>query len=162
MAEAKQFLTFSLGDERFAIDVAYVREILEIIPITRIPRTPPFMLGVINNRGSVVPVVDMRLKFGMGASERTVDTCIIVTEVTLGGEPMVLGALADSVSEVVQLEPGQIDPPPKLGSTAGNDFVKGIGKRDGSFLLILDIDRLFTVEELAFARGSEGQTAAPG
>jgi purine-binding chemotaxis protein CheW len=158
MAEGNQYLTFCLGDEVYATDVSSVREILEVVPITHVPRTPEFMRGVINNRGSVVPVVDLRMKFGMTATQQTVETCIIVTEVTIGGEGMVLGALTDSVREVVQLEPDQIDPPPRLGSGSRNDFIKGIGKKDGSFILILDIDRLFTEEEISFAQG--GQAAA--
>jgi purine-binding chemotaxis protein CheW len=157
MADLNQVLTFTLGGEVYAIDVANVREILELVPITRIPRTPGFMRGVINNRGSVVPVVDLRLKFGLSASEQSVDSCIIVTEVSLGGEVMVVGALADSVAEVVQLDSGQIDPPPRVGSSMSNRFIKGIGKRDGSFILVLDIDNLFSAEELAFAKAGEAQ-----
>lgn len=103
--ETVQYLTFKLSDEVFALDVAKVREILEITNITKVPQTPDFMRGVINLRGSVVPVIDMRLKFGMSETEQTVNTCIIVAEVNMDGDTTVLGALADSVQEVVEMEP---------------------------------------------------------
>jgi purine-binding chemotaxis protein CheW len=143
-----QYLTFTLGEEIFAIDISKVREVLEMTSITKVPRTPDFMLGVINLRGSVVPVVDMRMKFGMPASERTVNTCIIIVEVKLDDEILVIGSLADSVQEVFDLETDQIEPPPKIGTKLDTDFIKGMGKRDEEFIIILDIDRVLTYEEL--------------
>src|SRR5512136_496350 len=104
--ESMQFLTFKLGEEIFALDITKVREVLDFTSVTKVPRTPEFMRGVINLRGSVVPVVDLRLKFGMSRTENTVNTCIIIVEVTVDGEMIVLGALADSVQEVLDLEPG--------------------------------------------------------
>ena len=101
--ETTQYLTFKLDDEVFALDITKVREVLDFTTITKVPRTPEFMRGVINLRGSVVPVVDLRLKFAMTKTEQTVNTCIIITEVTLDGETTVLGALADSVQEVMDL-----------------------------------------------------------
>src|SRR5574342_727501 len=106
ITETTQYLTFKLGDEVFALDITKVREVLDFTAITKVPRTPDFMRGVINLRGSVVPVVDLRLKFGMKATEKTVNTCIIITEVTVDSETTVLGALADSVQEVIELERG--------------------------------------------------------
>ncbi len=158
--ESNQYLTFKLGDVAYAIDVANVREILEVIPITKIPRTPDFMRGVINNRGSVVPVVDMRLKFGLEAAAQSVETCIIVTEIGQGGDSIVIGALVDSVEEVIQLEPDQIEPPPKLRSSVKNEFLKGIGKKENRFILILEIGRMFTSDELVFVQQA-GEGAAP-
>ena len=111
--ETRQYLTFNLGEESFAVDVANVREILEFTAVTKIPQTPDFMRGVINLRGSVVPVMDMRLKFNLSEVEKTVDTCIIVVEVTLDEETTILGALVDSVQEVFELEPDQIEPAPQ-------------------------------------------------
>src|SRR5512139_388478 len=102
-----QYLTYKLGEEVFALDISKVREILDYTTITKVPRTPEFMRGVINVRGSVVPVVDLRLKFGMTQTERTLGTCIIVLEIAVEGETIVLGALADSVQEVIELEPEQ-------------------------------------------------------
>src|SRR5208283_6208451 len=116
ITETTQYLTFELEDEVFALDISKVREVLDFTTVTKVPRTPEFMRGVINLRGSVVPVVDMRLKFGMSKSEKTVNTCIVVAEVTTEGETTVLGALADSVQEVIELEPAQIEPAPRIGT----------------------------------------------
>jgi purine-binding chemotaxis protein CheW len=147
--ETRQYLSFKLGDEIFAVDVAQVREILELIPITRVPKTPDFMRGVINVRGSVVPVVDMRLKFGMTVGEDTINTCIVVMEVDVEGETTVLGALADSVQEVAEFSPEEIEPAPKLGTLLNVEFIRGIGKHGEEFVMILDIDRIFSATELA-------------
>jgi purine-binding chemotaxis protein CheW len=148
ITETTQYLSFKLGEEIFAVDVAQVREILDVIAITKVPQTPDFMQGVINLRGSVVPVMDMRLKFGMPPTERTVNTCIIVMEVTQDGETMVLGSLADSVQEVLDLDPDQIEPAPRIGTRLRSDFIKGMGKQNERFIIILDIDRIFTADEL--------------
>ncbi len=155
ITETTQYLTFKLAEEVFALDVAKVREILEYTAVTRIPQTPDFMRGVINLRGSVVPVVDLRLKFGMSATEQTINTCIIVTEVEMEGETILLGALADSVQEVNEMEPGQIEAAPHIGTRLNTDFIKGMGKRDGHFVMILDIDKVFNSGELEEMCGSE-------
>ena len=156
ITETTQYLSFKLGEEIFAVDVAQVREILDVITITKVPQTPDFMQGVINLRGSVVPVMDMRLKFGMPPTERTVNTCIIVMEVIQDGETMVLGSLADSVQEVLDLEPDQIEPPPRIGTRLRSDFIKGMGKHDERFIIIiiLDIDRIFNAGELELIAGT--------
>jgi purine-binding chemotaxis protein CheW len=146
--EVRQYLTFKLGDEVFGLDVGKVREILDFTTITKVPRTPEFMRGVINLRGSVVPVVDMRVKFGMFATEKTVNTCIIVAEVSLEGETTVLGALVDSVQEVFELEPDQIEPAPRIGTRLRTDFILGMGKREGRFIMLLDVDKVFSCDEL--------------
>jgi len=148
ITETTQYLSFKLGEEIFAVDVAKVREILDVIAITKVPQTPDFMRGVINLRGSVVPVMDMRLKFGMPPTERTVNTCIIVMEVTEEGETMVLGVLADSVQEVLDMEPDQIEPAPRIGTRLRSDYIKGMGKHSDRFIIILDIDRICSVGEL--------------
>jgi purine-binding chemotaxis protein CheW len=150
--EATQYLTFRLEDEVFALDISKVREVLEYTTVTKVPRTPDFMCGVINLRGGVVPVVNMRLKFGMPDAEKTVNTCIIIVEVTLDGETTVLGALADSVQEVMDLEPDQIEPAPKIGTRLRTDFIKGMGKQDNKFIMILDIDKVFSADELALVQ----------
>jgi purine-binding chemotaxis protein CheW len=151
ITETRQYLTFKLAEEVFALDISKVREVLDFTTITKVPRTPDFMRGVINLRGGVVPVVDMRLKLGMSRTEQTVDTCIIIVEVTLDDEVTVLGALADSVQEVFELEPEQIEPPPRIGTRLKTEFIKGMGKRDDHFIIILDIDKVFSSEELAIA-----------
>lgn len=153
--EVSQYLTFKLGEEIFALDVAKVREILEECSITKVPQTPDFMRGVINLRGSVVPVIDLRLKFGMSRTERTVNTCIIVVEVLTTEGLIILGALSDSVQEVIEIEPGQIEPAPKIGSRLNTDFISGMGKLDNRFVMILDIDRIFSQAELQAVTGQE-------
>lgn len=157
ITEMTQYLSFKLEDEIFALDISKVREVLDLTTITKVPRTPEFMRGVINLRGGVVPVVDMRLKFGMSRTERTVNTCIIIVEVTLDDETTVLGALADMVQEVFELEPGQIEPAPRIGTFLDTGFLKGMGKRHEQFILILDIDRVFSSEELALVQATEGE-----
>jgi purine-binding chemotaxis protein CheW len=152
ISETTQYLTFKLEDEVFALDIAKVREVLEYTTVTKVPRTPDFMCGVINLRGGVVPVVNMRLKFGMTDGEKTVNTCIIIVEVTIDGETTVLGALTDSVQEVMDLEPDQIEPAPKIGTRLRTDFIKGMGKHDNKFIMILDIDKVFSADELALVQ----------
>ena len=153
ITETTQYLTFKLAEEIFALDVAKVREILEFSTVTKVPQTPDFMRGVINLRGSVVPVIDLRLKFGMSKTEKTVNTCIIVVEVEMDGENIILGALADSVQEVIELEPQQIEAAPHIGSRLKTDFIKGMGKIGNRFIMMLDIDKVFSSEELAAVQG---------
>ena len=148
ITETTQYLTFKLDEEVFALDVGKVKEILEYTTVTKVPQTPDFMRGVINLRGSVVPVIDLRLKFGMTATEQSINTCIIVAEVEMEGETILLGALADSVQEVNEMEPGQIEAVPHIGKRLNTDFIKGMGKQDNHFVMILDIDKVFTSEEL--------------
>ena len=147
--DTNQYLTFTLGDENFALEITAVREVLDLVNITKIPRTPDYMKGVINLRGNVVPIIDLRLNLGMEAAERTVDTCIIIAEIDLGGEMLQIGALADSVQEVVDIDPGNIEPAPKIGTSLNTEFIKGMGKRDEEFVIILDINRVLTVKELS-------------
>ena len=147
--DATQYLTFMLADEVFAVDVARVREILEITSITKVPQVPDFMRGVINLRGCVVPVIDLRLKFGMQETAQTVNTCIIVVEVAMDDENIVLGALADSVQEVIEMDPAQIEAAPHIGTHLQTEFLKGMGKHNERFVMILDIDKVFSGVELA-------------
>lgn len=154
ITESRQYLTFSLADEIFAVDVAKVREILEFNTITKVPQTPGFMRGVINLRGSVVPVMDMRLKFGLAETERTVNTCIIVVEIASGDDTLVLGMLADSVQEVFELEPENIEPAPRIGMKLDTSFIMGMGKHGDTFIIILDIDQVFSNDDLS---GIDGQ-----
>jgi purine-binding chemotaxis protein CheW len=158
--ETTQYLTFKLADEVFALDITKVREVLDFTSVTRVPRTPEFMRGVINLRGSVVPVVDLRLKFGMSRTENSVNTCIIITEVKVDGDVTVLGALADSVQEVMDLGPENIAPPPRIGTKLRTEFITGMGKQNDRFVIILDIDKVFSVEELALAQGEGAGTEA--
>lgn len=156
ITDTRQYLTFKLADEVFAIEVSKVREVLDFTNITKIPRTPDFMSGVINLRGNVVPVVDLRLCFEMSKTEKTVNTCIVVVEMMIEGESTIIGALADSVEEVIDLEPEHIQPAPKMGTQIRTEFIKGMGTRDAQFIMILDIDRVFSAEELSAVRTAEG------
>ena len=147
-----QYVTFSLGDELFGVEVTRTREILSLTPVTKVPQTPDYLLGVINLRGQVVPVVDMRLKLGLPAGPETADTCIIVVEVQIDGEPIVVGALADAVREVLEIRSDQIEPPPRLGTRLKTEFITGMGKLDEQFMILLNIDRIFNSDELAFVQ----------
>jgi len=155
MVETSQFLTFTLDEEQYAVDVAKVREVLEYTKVTRVPRMPEYMCGVINLRGSVVPVIDLRLKFGLKAVERTINTSIVVMEIEMGEDTVILGALTDSVKEVIDFEAGDIEPAPRIGTKLETDFIKGMGKKNDSFIIILDIDKVFSPEELIKGRGME-------
>jgi purine-binding chemotaxis protein CheW len=160
---ANQYLTFTLGDEDFAFDIGKVREVLDYITITKVPRMPAFLCGVINLRGNVVPVVDLRYKLGMGTIKQSVDTCIVIVEIMIDDEMTHMGILADSVKEVIDLDPGQISATPKLGVKINNEFIKGMGKQGEKFLMILDIDKVLTADELDVAqRTGEAREAGAG
>jgi purine-binding chemotaxis protein CheW len=159
MTQTTQYLTFKLGEELFALDIAKVREVLDFTLVTKVPRTPDFMRGVINLRGSVVPVVDLRLKFGMTRTENSVHTCIIISEVTVDGDTTVLGCLADSVQEVIDLGPEHIMPAPRIGTKLRTDFIKGMGKQNDRFVIILDIDQVFSAGDLALVQDPQAETA---
>ncbi|PLY01635.1 MAG: chemotaxis protein CheW [Desulfuromonas sp.] len=147
--EMCQYLTFKLDKEAFGVDVSHVREVLDEARITKVPQTPEYMLGVINLRGSVVPVVDLRMRFGLSRAEKTRDTCIVVLEVNFDGELVVVGAQTDAVEEVLSIHPEQIEPPPQLGNQLKVDYIQGMGKvADDNFVMLLHIDNLFTAEEL--------------
>ncbi len=142
-----QYLTFKLGDELFAIDVVQVREVLDVTTITKVPRSADFMRGVINVRGNVVPVADLRMKFGMDPTETTVNTRIVVMEIVIAGDTIVLGALADSVHDVMDMLRDQIEPAPTIGAKWDTRFIKGIGKHGDQFIIILDVDKVFSTDE---------------
>jgi purine-binding chemotaxis protein CheW len=160
-----QYLTFTLAEETFAIEIVKVREVIDYVHLTRVPRMPVFLRGVINLRGSVVPVIDLRLILSMPAVEKTVDTCIIIAEVNMDGEPLHLGMLADSVQEVIDIDPSQIDPPPRLGSMLNTEFIRGMGKRGEGFFIILNIDQVLSSDDMAgieAVRSLAGARAAAG
>jgi purine-binding chemotaxis protein CheW len=142
----RQYVTFSLAGDSFGVEVTRTREILNLSTVTQVPRTPDYMLGVINLRGQVVPVVDMRLKLGLEITEYTHNTCIIVVEI-LVEEALVVGLLADAVNEVLDLQENQIEPAPRLGTRINTTFIQGMGHVDGQLLILLDIDGVFTDAE---------------
>lgn len=135
------------------MDVFQIREILEISDITKLPCTYEFMRGVINLRGSVVPVIDLHMKFGLPKTEQTVDSCVIVMEVEIDNKKIVIGALADSVEEVIELEAGQIEPAPSIGTKVDSEFIKGMGKHNDRFLILLDLNKIFSEEDLTKIEG---------
>ena len=155
-----QYLTFKLGDEVFALAIDKVREVLDFTTLTRVPKMPEFMRGVINLRGNVVPVADLRLKFGMTQTEKTTDTCVIIAEVAADGETVVLGALADSVQEVLELEQHSIEPPPKIGTRLRTEFIKGMGRQNERFIIILDFDKIFSAEKLLETQAAQPEKTA--
>lgn len=159
--DPSQYLTFTLDRELFAIDIGRIREVVAFNTATKVPRTPDFMRGVINLRGHVVPVIDLRLKLGLSPIEKTVDTCVIILEVEVDGDRTVVGALADSVQEVVDLNADQIAPPPRMGTRIDTECIRGIGRRDEQFVVILDIDRVLSSGEVrAVSGGIAPQTEA--
>ncbi len=148
LEESVQYLTFTLDGESFATEITQVREVLEFSRVTKVPRAPDYMRGVINLRGSVVPVVDLRLQFAMQETEPTVDTCIVIVEVQIDDQPTVLGALADSVQEVIEFGRDQLEPAPRLGTRINTEFIRAMGKHDDQFVIILDMNRVLSEDKL--------------
>ncbi len=149
LIKTNQYLSFRLGAESYAIDVANAREIVECCGISQIPDMPDWIRGVINLRGSVLPVLDLKQKFGMGLTEQTKHTCIIVVEIVLEGDPFIIGVLADAVQEVFELAPSEIEPPPRFGTRISTAYLRGVSRRNERFYIILDADRIFTSGDLA-------------
>ena len=148
ITETARYLTFRLGDELFAINVFKAREVLDLSHITRVPTAPGYLRGVVNVRGNAIPVVDLRAKFRLPQSADTLHTRIIVMELQMDGETVVVGGLADAVHEVLELEPQEINEPPSLGMKWRTDLILGMGRRNDRFTIILDIERVFSTEEL--------------
>ncbi len=144
-----QYLTFKVSEEEYALSVHQIREVLEFQNVSKIPRMPGFMRGIINLRGSVVPVIDLKMKFGLGATEKTVDTSIIVTELAMDDEIIVMGLLTDSVNEVIDIDSDGIEPAPQIGTQIDSSFIKGMGRKEENFIIILDIDRVMTAGEIS-------------
>lgn len=156
ITETERYLSFRLGEEVFALNVLQVLEVLDLCPITKVPRAPDFMRGIINVRGSVIPVLDLRMKFGKAQAEETLDTRIIVMQIVMDGDMIMVGAIADAVHEVLEIEPEYIEAAPKIGSRWQTEFIKGIGKRDEEFIIILDIDRVFSSNEMIMVQQNDG------
>lgn len=153
VGKTQRFLTFTLDKELFALDINSVREILDMSEITRIPQAPQFMRGVVNLRGNAVPVMDLRQRFGLEPTAQTVNTRIIIIEQPEGHDLLLIGALADSVKEVIELDPDHMDPPPRMGSKIGTEFITGIGKQGSKFIILLDVTKVFATDSLRHAAG---------
>ncbi len=158
--ETAQYITFKLGGELFAINVGQVREVLEISQITRVPTAPGYMRGVVNVRGRAIPVVDLRMKFGLPKASDTVNSRVVVMELELDGETTVVGGIADSVHEVIELEPGQINPPPRIAMRWRTELIQGMGRRGDEFIIILDIAAVFSSDDIALVESATEAAAA--
>lgn len=148
LTNIKSYLSFHLGEEEFATHVSKVLNILEMTKITEVPKAPDYMKGVINLRGTVLPVVDTRIKFGMTPTVYTPNTCIVVMEVEMDGDIVQVGALVDSVQAVLEIEDSQIQPPPSIGSKYKSDFIYGMAKIDERFIMLLDMVKVFSTDEI--------------
>ena len=160
ISESAQYITFKLGDELFAIDVTQVHEVLELSLVTRVPSAPDFMRGLVNVRGKAIPIVDLRAKFGLPASADTLNTRVVIMEMELDGETAVLGGVADSVHEVIEIEPAQISAAPRIASRWRTELIRGIGRRGDEFIIILNINAVFSSQELALVNGHTDDSAA--
>ena len=157
-ADQQQYLTFTLGEEMFAIGILAIREIIEYGHLTEVPMTPPFIRGVINQRGAVVPVVDLAVRFGREPLANTKRTCIVIIEIESDKGRQEMGIVVDAVSEVLEIPATEIEPPPQFGARIRIDFIAGMGKIDGSFVVLLDVDRVLSSDEVAIAAGIRRQT----
>jgi purine-binding chemotaxis protein CheW len=149
-----KYLTFSLAGEEYGIGILKVKEIIGMMPITIVPQAPSYIKGVINLRGKVIPVVDLRLKFMMNAADYTERTCIIVIEVTAAGRTILMGILVDSVSEVLNIKGTDIEETPSFGTKLNTEFILGMAKIGGGVKILLDIDQVLSVEEMKVVEGT--------
>jgi purine-binding chemotaxis protein CheW len=149
MAEIAQYLTFLLSGEMYAVGILNVKEIIEYGQLTEIPMMPAFIRGVINLRGSVVPVIDLAARFGGHQTETSRRTCIVIIELTEGDEHHDIGVVVDAVSEVLEVSSADIEPAPAFGARIRADFIEGMGKINGKFVIILDIQKVLSIEEIA-------------
>jgi len=147
-ADVQQYLTFMIGGEEYAVNLLKVREIIEYDIVTEVPQTPDWVRGVINLRGNVVPVIDLAVKFGLAPSVAGKLTCIVITEVQCEGEATVMGVMADSVRQVIDLKPQEIEEPPTFGTRVKVDYLLGMGRSGKKFCLILDTEKVLSTDEL--------------
>jgi purine-binding chemotaxis protein CheW len=151
------YLTFKLGEEIFGANVSKVLNILEMTKITKVPKAPNYMKGVINLRGAVLPLIDTRIKFDMPETEYTTNTCILVLDIDLNGDTVHVGALVDSVQEVIEIDDDQIQPPPSIGSKYRSEFIEGMAKINDEFIMLLNMDLIFSTNELSLLKDSTGE-----
>lgn len=157
-----QLLTFTLASETYATHVESAREVLEFTQVTPLPKAPPWIRGVLNLRGSVIPVLDMKQKLGMGPTESTRDTCVLILEIAFEDEVTQVGMLADSVQEVIEIDTSELDPPPKFGSRVSTEYVRGVGRRNDRLFILLDIAKIFAEDEIETAQDLSSSTSEPG
>ncbi len=152
-AKAGKYLTFRLASEEYGLEILKVREIIGVMEITHVPRTPEYIRGVINLRGKVIPVLDLRTKFNMEKTENTDETCIVVVDVSSTGETIQMGILVDAVSEVLDIQDSQIEDAPAFGTSVDTKFILGMGKVNNEVKILLDIDEVLTTGEFAMLEG---------
>jgi purine-binding chemotaxis protein CheW len=155
--EQNQYLTFYLDREEFGVGILKVKEILEYSTPTSVPMVPEFIQGVINLRGSVVPVIDLKAKFQMPDSDITKKSCVIIIEVNMEGDYTTMGILVDAVSEVMDIAPKDIEPSPSFGARIKVDFIQGMAKLENQFVMLLDLDKVLSIEELAVMHQLKGE-----
>ena len=161
-----QYLTFNMAGEEYAVGISHIREIIEYDTITKVPGTPPYIKGVINLRGNVVPIIDLAVKFGFAETQVTRFTCIVILDMELEGEQTLMGVMTDMVNQVIELSSEDIEEPPPFGTQVHIDYLLGMGKAGKKFALILDIDKVLSARELlaaeAYAHDSETKTCIAG
>lgn len=155
-ARPGKYLTFVLKNEEYGIEILKVREIIGMMDVTTVPRAPEFIKGVINLRGTIIPVVDLRLRFGLEVAAASAETCIIVVEVAVDGDGVYMGLLVDTVQEVIDIGEAEIEPPPRFGGGIRVDYILGMGKVKGRVKILLDIDRIMDDSEMAQLKNVPG------
>ena len=155
-----QYLTFSLAGEEYGVDILKVQEIRGWAPVTKVPNTPPFVRGVMNLRGAIVPVIDLRLRFGLEAMAYTKTTVVIVVTVQTASGSRVVGAVVDGVSDVLNVDPATVQPAPDFGTAVNTDFISGLVAVESGMVMLLDVDRLLSVEEMFALEVMPNQLAA--
>lgn len=158
--DQQQYLTFMLGGETFAIGILAIKEIIEYGNLTEVPMMPAYIRGVINLRGSVVPVVDLSARFGRKSTQLTRRTCIVIIEVASDEEKQVVGVVVDAVNEVLEIPQEQIEPPPAFGAKIRTDFIRGMGKVNSKFVIILNVGNVLSIDDLALLEQAEVQGVA--
>ena len=161
VAQGQQYLTFAVSGEAFAIAIAAIKEIIEYRPPTDVPMMPGYIRGVINLRGRVVPVIDLAVRFGRGKGEVSKRTCIVILEINQDDQQQDISVVVDAVSAVVDIADADIEPPPRFGARLRADFITGMGKIGEQFVIILNVDRVLSVEELAMLSGVDENAEVP-
>ena len=157
--EPTQFLTFMLAGEAFAIGILAIKEIISYTTLTTVPMMPACVRGVINLRGAVVPVMDLLSRFGKPSSEVTKRTCIVIVEVETQGERQDIGVVVDAVNEVLEIPAEEIEPPPAFGARIRTDFIRGMGKVKGRFVILLDLGHVLSLDEIGMLQQAAAETA---
>jgi len=160
VAHGQQYLIFKAGGEQFAVGIAAIKEIIEYREVTSVPMMPAYLRGIINLRGRVVPVIDLLVRFGRARTETSRRTCFVILEVVHNDEQQYLGIVVDAVTAVLDIADADIEPPPKFGAKLRSDFISGMGKLGEQFVIILDISKVLSVEELSVLAGVGEEVAA--